>query len=292
MRACVVTFVCVSSATALAQLAGPAANYFQSAQRYLEQKQYRSAEIELRNTLQQDPAHRDARALLGKVRLELGNPKGALPELRAALEAGHDRTIIVPLLARALLETGQAKRVLDELAGERMANAGSQADLDLVSGGAYLELTNPRAAQKQFARVLQHRADDLRALRGVALAHEQAGEFDAALQAIDRLLAHSPNESDAKLIKANMLVDRGDRAGARKLLEEITALVPEHWVAQEGLVVLRIAERDFTGARTRLDLARRFAPKHANIPYLEALLAARQGKTAQARKALVEALAR
>lgn len=275
-----------------ARAASSGAAYFQSAQRYIELKQYRSAEIELRNTLQQDGTHHEARLLLGRVRLELGDPKGALTEFRRALEAGYDRTTVVPLLARALLETGQAKRVLDEFAGERLGNADSQADLDLIAGGAYLELGNPQAAQRQFTRVLQHRADDLRALRGVALAHERAGEFEAALQAIDRLLARSPNESEAKIIKANMFVDRGNRAGARKLLEEITALVPEHWVAQEGLVVLRIEERDFTGARTRLDLARKFAPNHANIPYLEALLAARQGKTAQARKALVEAFAR
>jgi tetratricopeptide (TPR) repeat protein len=71
-----------------------------------------------------------------------------------------------------------------------------------------LEHGEPARAATLFARYLGHSVDGdaaRRAYRGLARAHEQLGDFDAAIRAYDGFLAWFPDDSDA----AQMLARRG-----------------------------------------------------------------------------------
>ena len=65
------------------------AQYVNRAQDHLDRGELKSATIELKNALRQNLENAQARRLLGKVELEVGNAAAAEKELRRASELGH-----------------------------------------------------------------------------------------------------------------------------------------------------------------------------------------------------------
>jgi tetratricopeptide (TPR) repeat protein len=94
--------------------------------------------------------------------------------------------------------------------GAELGDADPSAWID--EGERALERGEPARAATLFARYLgsgdahSELADDARrAYRGLARAHEQLGDFDAAIRAYDGFLAHFPDDADA----ASLLARRG-----------------------------------------------------------------------------------
>jgi putative PEP-CTERM system TPR-repeat lipoprotein len=84
-------------------LADPAAAYYEKARQYSQQQQWREAELELRNSLQQNPAYLPARLMLGQVLLKAGNWSSAEKELQLALDGGAAAEPLIYDLMRSLL---------------------------------------------------------------------------------------------------------------------------------------------------------------------------------------------
>ena len=61
-----------------------AEDYLSEAKRHLAEGDVSSAVIQLKNTLQEDPANADARLLLGRIYLDLGDGASAEKELKRA----------------------------------------------------------------------------------------------------------------------------------------------------------------------------------------------------------------
>ena len=87
-----------------------------SAKEYLAKNDSKAAVIQIKNALQSNPNLPEARFLLGATLLESGDPVGAETELRKALDLGHPQDVVVPLLARAMLARGDARKLTDEFA--------------------------------------------------------------------------------------------------------------------------------------------------------------------------------
>src|SRR5471032_3661434 len=77
------------------------------ARQYQQQGQDRAAVIELKNVLQKDPRHGEARTLLGQIYLDQGDVLSAEKELRRAQSLGVGRELILPALGRTLLLQGE-----------------------------------------------------------------------------------------------------------------------------------------------------------------------------------------
>ena len=83
------------------------AQYVEKAQGYLDQGQLQAASIELKNALLQNQKNAQARWLLGKVDLDIGDAAAAEKELRHASELGVADGAVLPILAQALLAQGK-----------------------------------------------------------------------------------------------------------------------------------------------------------------------------------------
>jgi len=97
--------------------ADTAAAFYEKARQYSQQQLWREAELELRNSLQQNPAYLPARLMLGQVLLTAGNWISAEKELQLALDGGAAAEPLIYDLMRALLaqqKTDQTLHLLEQ----------------------------------------------------------------------------------------------------------------------------------------------------------------------------------
>src|SRR5262245_25912682 len=77
-----------------------------SAKDYIAKKDLTAASIQIKNALQEEPTNGEARFLLGTVLLDAGDPLSAEKEFRRALEYKHSAAVVIPQLAKTMLELG------------------------------------------------------------------------------------------------------------------------------------------------------------------------------------------
>ena len=119
-----------------------------SARQYIASNDFKAAEIQLKNALQEAPSHAEARFLLGQIRADGGDYAGAVKEFERARGAGYAEDRVVPALALALLKTGAIQRVLDDFSNVQLGNPGGDAALRAVVGDALVAAEKVGAINK------------------------------------------------------------------------------------------------------------------------------------------------
>jgi putative PEP-CTERM system TPR-repeat lipoprotein len=232
-----------------------------------------AAVVRLRGLLQSEPGYREARVLLGQILLDSGNASGAERELRKALEIGADQETVKPLLARALLESGSDKKVLSEFVAQQLRTPEAKADILVSQAYAHLLQGNVETAK----RVVQQAAEfsphlvRLAIVRAVISAAEK--DHEAALSAIDKVLARQPNSVEALRAKANIALNVGNREQAISALQALTLAMPSDVAAQYAASVLLWQAGRITDAKIQAERLRVAAPSHPRMAHLDALLA-------------------
>lgn len=243
--------------------ADTAASYYESALRYSQQQQWRSAELELRNSLQQDPAYLPARLLLGKVMLKAGQWASAEKELQLALDSGAAPLPLLFDLMRALLAQQKHDQVSHLL--EKYQHYQKEAGYVLMQANLYKQQYQYPQALQAYQQVLAQQPqaelaaeswyglaelqlkqselaaaiaslDQLRSdsdwfrpgqyLRAQILQLQQ--KTDAAMQLYDQLLTQKPQDAAALLGKAQLLMQKNQPAAALKLIIQFRQAYPEN----------------------------------------------------------------
>jgi Tfp pilus assembly protein PilF len=146
---------------------GAGKDFYESAERLLEKGDRKGAIIELKNALQADPQDLTARILLGRTYLEVENGASAAKELlRARRDGARDRFVLVPL-GEAYLHHGLYGRILKEIrvAGQ---DAETAARIEIIRGQAQLRLQKFDEAEKSFVTAMKTLPNDEKALLGMA----------------------------------------------------------------------------------------------------------------------------
>ena len=118
-----------------------------SAKDYLQRNDSKSAIIQLKNALQKNPNLAEARFLLGQILLDDGNGSGAEIEFRKALAAKHPSSLVIPELARAMLTTDQATKLVDEFGSTKFGKPIADANFQTKLVTAYSLLGKPEQAK-------------------------------------------------------------------------------------------------------------------------------------------------
>lgn len=205
-----------------------------------EAKQYDAAAAQLSQLLREGTRDPHSRVELRTLASRLGEHAAALDDLRAELADASDE--------------------------DRRARAGELARLGCAAG-------HPEALQ-WLAEALALDPDDLELLRWSARLHEQAGQLTPAIEALERLMQHSPSAGETRARLARLLLKRGEGpldvvgttpplARPERAVAELEALLaadPQHDEALEHLAQLYEAHerwRDQVGL-----LERRFLRQH------------------------------
>ena len=243
-----------------------------SGKEFLAKNDSKSAVIQFKNALQQDPNLGEARFLLGKALLEAGDPRGAEVELRKAFELKFTPDLTIPLLAKTMLAEGQAKKVVDEFSKTELSGEAS-ANLNTSLSQAYRALGNREAAQEAIVAALAAKPDYAPAL--IVQARTKAAQEDVpgALSIVDGILDKTPGDPEALMLKASLLAFKGDQAGAMELYNRALQNKPDYLPAHTAIISSLMQKGALDDAAKQLEAMKKVAPKNLQTLYLDAQLA-------------------
>jgi putative PEP-CTERM system TPR-repeat lipoprotein len=259
----------------------PAAANMDRAQQALARGDLRTAQIEMRNAIRQNPQQAAPRAALAELALEMNDGDTAEREARAALERGFDPVAGTGLLMRAYVLQNRHRELLRDFPvptdPARAALAGRIAAARALS---HIALDDRPAARDAAAQAVRLAPSLPEAHVAASVVAEREGQHDEAMAAADRAVAADPNSADAVIRKASLLHNRRDRAAsteAAQLLAGLIARQPRNIPAR----VLRADALLRTGndaeARAETDAVMRLQPNSPQAIYLHGVLLGRAG---------------
>src|SRR5690606_7446634 len=216
--------------------------------------EFRTAEIHLKNLLQEQSENVDARLLLAKTYAAGRNWPLAEKEFRRALELGASVDAVGPGLLEAMFESRDFEGVIEQASKLEPKQPEAQAEVAVWAGRAWLQQGDAERARQAFQQALAARPSLAKAK--VGLLTVQAGEGDEARarahEYLNVILADAPDSHEALMLQAQLRFASGDLDGAREPLETVVAATPSDLVARSTLVAIDLQRKDGEAAKTHL----------------------------------------
>ncbi len=284
--------ITVSAAAALAACGGgDPQKLMASAKAYLDKGDLKSAVIELKTALQSQPDSAEARYLLGKALLASEEPVGAAVELRKALELKHPRDIVLPDLARAMVEQGQHKELISQYGEATLDDKQALASLKTSIGLAQARNGAADAAMAAFKLALDAVPGYVPALTAMARQMAASGDRDGAIKASDALIAGGKADADAWVLQGDLLAyGKGDKDGAIAAYRKAVGITGNHLAAHAGIIQLQVGTGDTKGAAEQVAALQKVRPNHPSTRFFQAQVAYLQADFKTAKELVLQLL--
>lgn len=261
-----------------------------SAEAAWNERHYRSAIIQLKALLQENPESLQVRWMLGQVYLDTEDGPSAEKELRRAAALGVSPDSVLPGLAQALLIQKDYKAVL-ELEDDPQLSPVSKAELDATRAVAHLGVGQVTEAEQAINAALQSAPLSpvvLLAQARYLVVREQTKE---ALGVTNELLELDPTNGQAWSLKGILLRKAGDKPGAEGAFTKAIELrvVNQRDRLRRGL--LRASMNDLDGAMADAEALKKIDPRSHLTHYLLGLVLLAQEDLAGAEETLEQAYA-
>lgn len=220
-----------------------------------------------------------------RIALARGDGIAAEADLRRAQGAGAEPREISVDMGEALIQQGERRKAREWLQGGEFPRGEEARGWRLLAMLERLDGNLPAAGQA-LDRALATGARDPLLWVEIGRLRYQGGEHLLAVQAADRALAEGPEDPRALEFKAQLLRDSGGDAAAIALLQRALTIAPDDLLLLGGYAA---ALGEQGRASEMLAVTRQMLtldPKNAQAFYLQAVLAARAGKTDLARAML------
>jgi Flp pilus assembly protein TadD len=246
--------------------------------------QYGPAVDHLRTFLKSYPQEPRARQLLGLCLTEIGDFRGALPELEASYKLNAKDASILYSLAYANARAGDVDRAADLL---RQSEA-DPSQAGLIEGLIEYRRGRFPEAKALFQGVLTRKPDSFPALTALGrlelLDHNDA----EAIRLLERALILNPSDAESTY-QLGVLYDRNGRtAEGVKLLGRAITLRANYPDPHYHLGRIAVDRKDFKTALAELELARRLLPDQEAIRLLLGRTYQALGRTAEAQAEFAE----
>ena len=250
----------------------------------------KTAEIHLKNLLQQQPDNSEARLLLAGLHSANRDEVSAEKEWRRALESGMSADRALPGLMASLVNSGRAKEALEAAENYKVSEAQASAEVAYWSARAYLDTNAPAKADAAFKQALVFKPDYLPAQVAVIQRQVARGDLGGARNAVDALLAKAPALVEALLLKADLQLAAGEIAAAQETLSKAIEADPRGLPARVKMIALLSEHKDTAGADAQYNELAKIAPNLPVTLFLRALLDFRSNQTDAAANAVQQAL--
>lgn len=226
--------------------------HLERAQQFQAEGDLAAASIELRNVLQQDRSHAEARHQLGQVLLQQHDYPRALVQLREAQALGHPAISLRLDIAHALSQTGDHEAVLDTLQEPAGMDPDLQRDTRVLRGRAFLNMDQIEAAATEFHAALDARSEHAPALTGLAQVQFRRANQDAARALLEQALQADPEHADAWELRGHLARAEGHREAAEHAYSEVIRHARDPYVGHYQRAITRASRGDTEGARIDL----------------------------------------
>lgn len=259
----------------LAACGGPSeTEYVTSARELVQKRDFKAATIQLKSALQLNPQGAETRFLYGKVLLETGDSAAALVELRKAAELGYDEGQVVPPLAAAMVQQGEAKQVVEQFASKSVTGAEGRASLKTSLALAYSRLGDTAQASKAIDEALAAQANYIPALLARASLASKNKDHAVAIATLDEITKLDASRADAWVFKGEVQWrGLGQTAEALASFRKAIEIRKDLMGAHEAIVSLLIATKDLAGARQHVAETKKSLAERPETRMLEAQLA-------------------
>jgi len=194
----------IGLAPTLAHSASAADEYFNEARSYLSKGEARSAIIQLKNALQQDPGHIESRLLLGTLYLRLNDGPAAEKEFGRAGQLGAEPKRWLLGYGQALLMQHKYQEVLDKLLPDESLEPATRAAVLAMRGQTLLAQGERDKAVAAYDAALALDENNVLVLHGRVQMLMQDRKYDEALVDAAAMVEAYPDNAEGHLIKAEL----------------------------------------------------------------------------------------
>jgi cellulose synthase operon protein C len=258
-----------------------------SAREALSRNDRTAAVIQLKNALQKNPDFAEARFELGRIYVETGDMLSAVKELQKSIELGMAEERVVPLLAKAMIESGDAQGLQSRYGTTQLKDPAAQASLQASLGYAAMQARAPEAAAAHFEAALAVQPDDLYAKLGKARLIGSQGDIDGAAALLKQIMASGGDaDHEAWFLDADIKAAQGKFDDAILSYRKVFEIKPDHLRSRYTVIVGLANEGKLDEARKEIAAFRKLAPRAPEGNYLDALLFVKEKKFGEARERL------
>jgi putative PEP-CTERM system TPR-repeat lipoprotein len=263
-----------------------------SGKQYMQKKDFKAAAIQFKTALQLDPQSVETHFLLGEALLNSGDPAGAVIELTKAGDQKYSTDKVVPLLAKALLLTGNHKKLVTVYGDISLPSKEAQASLKSSVATAWGALSDKSKSEAAIAAALAAQPDYGPALILNALTMVGRRDFDGALALVDKVVAKDDAFYEAWQLKGEVLAfAKGDAKAAEEAFRKALSIEPAYMAAHLALISSRLHQGDIAGGKALVEKARAALPSHPMMHLVDAQVALTEKDYSKARE-LVQQLLR
>ncbi len=251
----------------------------------LAKRDYQTASIQFKNALQSNPASGETRVLLGRALLGRGENAPAIVEFTKALDAGGSADEITPLIAKALLQSGDFKKAVGTYGKTILKEKSAQAQLQTLMSTAWAALGESEKSKASLEAALSLAPDYAPAILLRARQMARKEDVAGALALVNQQLVKDPTLDDAWILKGDL---QAQTPAGVKLAEEsyrqAIKLDSTNSSAHFALINLLLQMKNFTAAKSQLEVLKSALPKSPVAIYAEAQIALTDGNLSKARE--------
>lgn len=266
--------------------------YIQSGQTHFNNKEWKSAIIEFKNAIKQDPENASARAKLGETYLKTYSANAAIKELTRAIKLGHNKTELLIPLGQAYRQSNEFGKIIEDINVETSQTPNEQARILALRATAYLSINNTEEALNALnkAKKLDDNATEVR----LAWATFEGRRGNTAEQKtwLTPLLEREGGVADAwtqmgQIENSANNFDAAEKAYSRSI--ELRQLVHIDYARR---AFIRVANKDLKGAQADIDALKEAGANWPMVGHIDGVIAFQEGKIEEAKSKFQAVLSR
>ena len=247
--------------------------------------------IELKNLLQKNPNHPEARWRLGEAYIELGYGDEAEKELVRARALGIDPEVIKVALGKALIDQGSFNKVLEQIEPGPKSSTANIAAIKTLRAEALINLRKYDAGCAMFTEAQTIDASHVPAYWGTARCAAGLGKPAEALAQYDAALKLDGKNTGTWRRRGDFFRDQKKYPEAEQAYSSGLGLHPEDLPTLFARAVNRLQLNDQKGVQADLDVVEKLHKGHPMGRHLKGVLLYKQGRYAEAKTTLERVLA-
>ena len=194
--------------------------YISLAESKIQQEDFSTAIIELKNAIGVNAQEPKSRFMLGSLYAQRGSSASAEKELKLALELGYEPNDVLPVLANVYSLQYKNAEIIKLVEESRSLAPEVSTSLLLYKALAHFQLGEPYKAKKAVADANEISSDSLYSKLGSAYVDFSNNQIGVSLEKINHILKEHPDFADALLLKGQLTSATNDLAGAVESFEQ------------------------------------------------------------------------